>query len=76
MTGRLIPNMQLSTHPSFRLGNKSKNLKNAAVPPLRVFAAAMNRTTQIHLSPINRKWVKALELVDSLFPKSQGIDET
>jgi hypothetical protein len=62
------------------------------VPPLRVFATAMNRTTHIHRSPIHRKWVKALELVEEelhrhiqarksekinlKFPKSQGIDET
>jgi hypothetical protein len=28
-------------------------------------AAAMNRTTLIHRSPIHRQWVKALELVQA-----------
>jgi hypothetical protein len=32
---------------------------------LRVCAAAMNRTSPIHCSPIHRKWAKALEFVDA-----------
>jgi hypothetical protein len=60
------PSLQPSTYYDIRAFDSEINLKIAKTRLLllRVCAAAMT-TTLIHRSPIHRKWVKAMELVDA-----------
>jgi hypothetical protein len=63
MIGRLFP---ACSHQHTRAFDSEMNLTIAKTQLLllRVCAAAMT-TTLIHRSPIHRKWVKAMELMDA-----------